>query len=196
MLSDKQKQYSFRHVIFWGDFFFEIRGPGPKCLGTFVSSDLGNFTRCVLSSTTPHLMADSDPRPSSSVSSSPRKNASFCMANHGNTSNLFLMKHLFLVGVGVNARFDDGTVSLLVACSEDASELASRKGKLASINVSAAVFAKGLCPGFAGHAEGSLEEHGKRDDGSAWLRLRLHGKLHVSRKGNMAVDTDAVTFEE
>lgn len=105
------------------------------------------------------------------------------------------MKDMFFVITGVNARFDDGSVSILAAVSEDAAELAARKGKLASLVVTPELFAKGFCPGATGMLTGSLEEHGKRDDGSPWLRLRAT-KVSVTKRGNTPLTEDAVEFAE
>ena len=104
------------------------------------------------------------------------------------------MKTWFFCVVGVSARFADGNVSVLVAVSEDAADLAARKGQLATLVVAGSLFAKGLCPGAQGYLDGDVEERGLRQDGSPWLRVRP-SKVVVMRRGNMALDETAVVWE-
>jgi hypothetical protein len=101
--------------------------------------------------------------------------------------------------VGVNARFEDGTTSLLLKVSEHADDLkpGSKTGQLVSLTVKQAVVEKGFCPGAQFACVASIEPSSKlRDDGTPWLRLRLDPseKLQVTRKGSLALDLDHVEF--
>ena len=105
------------------------------------------------------------------------------------------MKTYFFVVVGVNARFDDSTVSVLLAVSEDAAKVASREGNtLASLNVSSDAFNRGLCPGATGSLQGDLQESAtKRADGTSFIRIRAT-KVALTRLGNRVVSADDVTW--
>ena len=104
---------------------------------------------------------------------------------------------LFITCVGKLAEFSDGNVSLLLAASQNAEDLApgKRGGKLVSLVVSKKVFDKGLCPGATGIATGTVEESSsKRTDGTPWLRLRAT-KVIVTRRGHLPLGEADVQFE-
>lgn len=85
-----------------------------------------------------------------------------------------MKKDYYFVCTGSNAIFEDGNRSILLAVSEKAEELAPSKrgGQLVSLVVSQKLFLRGLCPGAQGMVTGEIIESGKREDGTAWPRLR------------------------
>ena len=106
-------------------------------------------------------------------------------------------EEMFMTCVGKLADFADGNVSLLLAVSPNAEDLAPNKrgGKLVSLVVTRKVFDKGLCPGATGLVVGHIEESAmRRTDGTPWLRLRA-SKLTVTRKGNVPLGEENVVFE-
>ena len=112
------------------------------------------------------------------------------------------LAELFFVVLKPNAEFANGDVSLLLAVSEDAADLAPKvnKGALVTHTIRRALFDKGFCPGAAGSVQGVIEASTSslRDDGSAWLRLRkpAGAKFVISRKGNTATGEADVEFNE
>jgi hypothetical protein len=109
------------------------------------------------------------------------------------------MKDLYFVVVKENHVFENGDISLLMAVSQNAADLApeTQKGKLATLTVKPAAIEKGLGVGAAGIIKGDIvESKSTRDDGTPWLRVRKEKgtKIVLSRAGSQAVGGDDVEF--
>jgi hypothetical protein len=109
------------------------------------------------------------------------------------------MKDLYFVVVKENHVFDNGDISLLMAVSSNAADLApeTRKGSLATLTVKPAAIEKGLGVGAAGMLKGDIVESKElKDDKTPWLRVRKEKgtKIVLSRAGSQAVGGDDVEF--